>query len=203
MALRVLVVQHAERQRLPGDPGLTDAGHAQAELAAQRLAAEVTVRSIWSSPMRRAQETAGHLAAHLGSTVVVDSRLRERMNWTGLEPIEEFLDSWRRASSDRAHQHRLGDSSLAAAKRFLEVLDDVAAANVEVTVVIVGHGGVTVDALRTLLGDAELRARAPRLIDDGVPCCAITTLSRHDNAWSVGSIAATEHLPQAHGHQPA
>ena len=152
--------------------------------------------------MRRAQETAGHVAAQVHSTVVIDPRLRERMNWTGREPIEDFLDDWRRASADRTHQPRTGDSSHAAAERFLEALDDAAGANQTGTLVVVAHGGVTTDALRTLLGDDSLRAQAPQLIDEGVPSCAITTLSRQDNGWSVESIASTAHLPQAHGHQP-
>src|ERR1022692_306852 len=36
------------------------------------------------------------------------------------------------------------------------------------------HGGVTLDLLRTLLGDQAL---APGLLADGIPCCAITTLA--------------------------
>jgi len=206
VAIRVLVVQHAEKQSLPGDPGLTDGGHAQAELTAHWLATEVAVTSvIWSSPMLRAQETAGHLAAHLDLAVITDPRLRERMNWSdaGVEPIEDFLLDWGRASLDRSYRPRSGDSSHAAAERFLQALDEVAVAHAQGTVVVVAHGGVTTDALRTLLGDDELHARAPGLIDEGVPCCAITTLSCHERAWIVESIASTDHLPHPRGHQPA
>lgn len=53
--------------------------------------------------------------------------------------------------------------------------------------VTVRHGGVTVDLLRNLLSDDGLPAR---LIDDGIPPCAITTL----DDLHVTSIAATGHL---------
>jgi hypothetical protein len=52
---------------------------------------------------------------------------------------------------------------------------------------VVSHGGVTVDLLRNLLGDDGLPAR---LMTDGIPPCAITTL----DDLHVVSIAATGHL---------
>jgi broad specificity phosphatase PhoE len=54
-------------------------------------------------------------------------------------------------------------------------------------VAAVTHGGVTTDLLRTLLGDEALPAR---LLADGLPPCAITTL--HD--LRVIAIASTAHL---------
>ncbi|WP_198667622.1 histidine phosphatase family protein, partial [Glycomyces dulcitolivorans] len=36
----VFVVQHGEKERVPGDPGLTARGRAQAALAAERLRGE-------------------------------------------------------------------------------------------------------------------------------------------------------------------
>jgi len=54
-------------------------------------------------------------------------------------------------------------------------------------VVAVSHGGVTADVLRTLAGDEAL---PPRVLDDGIPACAITTLEDLD----VIAIASTDHL---------
>lgn len=89
----------------------------------------------------------------------------------------------------------LSDSSRDAAARFLEALADIRDQHHSGTAVVVAHGGVTTDALRTLLGDDELLALAPSLIEDGVPCGAITTLHGSDHQWSVESIATTAHLP--------
>lgn len=196
MAFRVVVVQHGDKERLPGDPGLTDLGRHQARATARRLAEADPPVAIWSSPMRRARETATPIGDVFGVTPSTDPRLRERMNWDDAraESIEDFLAEWRRATADRAHVPRSGDSSAEAARRFLAALDDLAGAHPIGTAIVVAHGGVTTDMLRTLLGDEEVRARAPALIDDGVPACAVTTLRRTGDGWEVAAIATTDHL---------
>lgn len=205
MALRVLIVQHGEKERLPGDPGLTDLGRQQALATAEWLARSESPVAIWSSPMRRALETAKPIAENFALECEVDSRLRERMNWTGADghSIEQFLAEWRRASSDRSYEPPSGDSSAAAATRFLDALRDIAVVHPEGSVIVVAHGGVTTDALRTLLGDGELLASEPTIFDVGVPCCAITTLQLEGKQWSVKSIARTNHLDQRSAHRPA
>jgi hypothetical protein len=127
--------------------------------------------------MRRARETTIPIAEALGVPPTTDPRLRERMNWDDplAESVEDFLRDWRVASADRAYVPRSGDSSAEAASRFLAALDDLAITHPTGTAILVAHGGVTTDALRTLLGDDELRARAPALIDDGCPAAR----SRH------------------------
>jgi broad specificity phosphatase PhoE len=204
MSLRVVIVQHGDRERLPGDPGLTELGLAQALATARWLGrGETPPVGIWSSPMRRARETASPIADELGVLPITDARLRERMNWGDslAESIEDFLEDWRTASADRAYVPRSGDSSFGAASRFLEALDDLAAAHPSGTAIVVAHGGVTTDVLRTLLGDDELRTNAPALIDDGVPSCAITTLQGSNKGWAVASIAVVDHLDD-HPAQP-
>ena len=204
MPLRVVVVQHGEKERLPGDPGLTGLGHRQARVTAEWSGLGDAPVGIWVSPMRRARETAAPIAEVLDIAVTVDPRLRERMNWDdpGTETIEAFLDDWRAATADRSHVPRSGDSSSQAAERFLEVLDDLAREHAAGTAIVVAHGGVTTDALRTLLGDDELRARAPSLLDDGVPCCALTTLESTGGGWRVASVAVTDHLADGSAHRP-
>jgi broad specificity phosphatase PhoE len=76
----VYLVQHGDKERLPGDPGLTALGRQQAALTGQRLS-RLEVRALWSSPMRRARETADCIAAVTGLAVQPDARLRERLNW--------------------------------------------------------------------------------------------------------------------------
>lgn len=196
MALRVVVVQHGDKQRLPGDPGLTELGERQARTTARWLADGDTPVTIWTSPMRRAHATAIPIAERLGVTPTTDHRLRERMNWDDplAESIDDFLEDWRRATADWTYVPRSGDSSADAASRFLAALVDLATAHPTGTAIVVTHGGVSTDTLRSLLGDHELRTRAPALIDGGIPSCAITTLHRADDGWIVVSIASTDHL---------
>jgi len=203
---RVLIVQHGEKERLPGDPGLTALGHAQATATADWLLAREAPEAIWSSPLRRAVETAEPIAERFGVDVVLDARLRERMNWEGphVESIDEFLQDWQRASADRSYVPGSGDSSEQAAGRFLAALADIGyTTHTSGLVVVVAHGGVTVDVLRTLLGDESLLAAVPSLIDEGVPCGAITELRHDTNRWVVDSLPVSDHLAPSTGHRPA
>lgn len=70
-------------KRDPGieDPRLTPLGHAQAEAAAEALAAE-GIRRIVASPYTRALQTAAPVARKLGLKVVVNSLVRERYAFT-------------------------------------------------------------------------------------------------------------------------
>ena len=80
-ALTVEIVQHAEKERLPGDPGLTELGLEQALATARWLGSGERPVAVWSSPMRRALETARPIADQFGVALRTDPRLRERMNW--------------------------------------------------------------------------------------------------------------------------
>ena len=190
----MIIVQHGEKERLPGDPGLTAAGRSQAARTAAYLAGlDGPVSSVYASPLRRAQETANPIASALGLSLRTDERLRERMNWEGeaVQSLEDFLADWDRASRERDFVPVSGESSRLAGRRLLGFLDELPDTP---TVVVVAHGGLTTDLLREVLGDHNLRARRSDLIVDGVPCCGLTTLRREDRAWSVVSIADTAHL---------
>jgi broad specificity phosphatase PhoE len=204
MALEVLVVQHGEKVRAPGDPGLTTGGRAQAEVTARWLGRTHGVDELWSSPMRRAVETAAPIARHLDLEPSTDDRFRERMNWEGegSQPLSDLLADWEHATRDRSYVPASGDSSAVAGQRFLAALDDLARARPQGTVVVVAHGGVTVDALRTIAGDAVIERERGDLLRDGVPCCAVTTLRHDGGRWSVTDLPSTEHLDGDVAHRP-
>lgn len=178
------LVQHAEKERQLGDPGLTVLGRQQAARTAERLR-HVGIGTVFSSPLRRAHETAQFIAASCGLQIREDARLQERLNWGEGEPIEDFLADWAATVRDRDFVPRSGDSSRRAGERILSCLADLSVEPGPVAVVT--HGGVTVDLLRTLVGDDAL---TPSLLHEGVPSCAITTL---DNG-TVVDIASQEHL---------
>lgn len=116
----------------------------------------------------------------------IDSRLTERMNWDGSVPIGEFLAEWARATADRDYTPSAGESSRAAGKRFRSFIE--AHAESDAAVAVACHGGVTVDLLRTLLGDDQI---PEPLMREGVPGGAVTVL----DGLEVVEIAATGHLP--------
>lgn len=189
----MFVVQHGEKERVPGDPGLTRRGRAQAALAAERLRGE-GLRAVYASPLLRARETAAAVAEAAGLPVVVDGRVAERMNWDGRVPFARFAEDWARTTADRDFVPECGDSSRAAGDRFRAFLAEMEERDGPVAVAC--HGGVTVDLLRTLLGDAAV---PEELMRDGVPSGAITTI----DGLEVVSIAAVDHLAGLEsGHRP-
>lgn len=183
----VHIVQHGEKERVPGDPGLTERGREQALAAADRLRG-AGVSALYSSPLLRARRTADALAEALSLPVTVDARLSERMNWDGSVPIGEFLREWERATADRDFEPSTGESSRAAGERFkgflVEHLESAA------VLAVACHGGVTVDLLRTLLGDEGVPAR---LLREGVPGGAVTVV----DGLEVAHIASVAHLDGA------
>ncbi len=202
----VLVLQHAEKVRSSGDPGLTDLGRAQAAHAAGWLKRTQRVSAVWSSPLRRARETAEPLAAAFSHPIRTDRRLSERMNWDDEDvlSLEEFLAEWQSASADRLYHPRVGDSSTEASDRFIEAIFDITTSAPNLScIVVVAHGGVTVDALRTLIGDDVLDEQAPELISNGVPCCAITRLRVQRRDLTVAALPSTSHMADTTRRRPA
>jgi broad specificity phosphatase PhoE len=110
------LVQHGEKKQQPGDPGLTELGRQQAGRTAQWLR-QAGLSAVFSSPARRARETADLISSAAGVAVREDIRLRERMNWDGTQPIGEFLAEWASTVRDRSLVPLAGDSSWQAGER--------------------------------------------------------------------------------------
>ena len=147
---RIYLVQHGDKERAPGDPGLTELGRRQAQVTARWLQG-MGLHEVHSSPLRRARETAEAIARAAGLTVRVDGRLRERMNWDGTQPFETFLAEWDRSTNDRDFVPGNGESSRSAGERLRAFLAAHSGGSGQIAAV--AHGGVTTDLLRTLLGD--------------------------------------------------
>lgn len=195
MGVDVLIVQHGEKLPTAGDPGLTERGHMQAfAIAAYLRTAHPEVGSVWASPLARAQQTAAPIGAAFDVTMRTDARFRERMNWDGDDDLDRFLAEWRRSSEDRTYRPTGGDSSVDAAERFLGALVDIGRAARAGTVVVVSHGGVTIDLLRSLVGDEAMEAAWPGLIERGVPAGAITRLRLDEHVVTVVGFPSTSHL---------
>lgn len=128
------------------------------------------------------------------------------MNWEGDHDytFEEFLAEWRRATDDRSFLPTSGDSSEGAATRFLAAITQITGdAGPSDTVAVVAHGGVTADSLRTIAGDAHMRDVRPELMENGVPCGAVTILERAAAMWRLVQLPSFEHLDQSVEHWPA
>jgi broad specificity phosphatase PhoE len=183
VAVELVVVQHASKAVGPGDVGITAEGVVQAREAGRRLAAQSPWDRLFTSPLRRAVETAQAIGEAVRLKPAVDGRLTERMNFERGISFEDFLEEWSRTTRDRAFVPQHGDSSDGAGQRFLEALQSFAVGVESGRVVIVSHGGVTTDAARTLVGDAAVRSLNETAIEGGLPPCSISTF-----AWTSGDL---------------
>lgn len=84
------LVRHAFPTQDPGNPGLSDYGHLQAEAVGALLAAMISNPHILCSPLRRAYETAEHIVSAFGGNdadLSADERLAPN---TGSQCIEAY-----------------------------------------------------------------------------------------------------------------
>jgi len=198
MAASVVLLQHGEKTSGSDDPGLTPTGGRQA-LACAHLLAGHDVVAIYCSPARRCVETARAIAKATELPVTIDQSLAERMSWvpSSALSIDEFLAEWQRATADRDYRPCVGESSRAAGTRMLAAVTRLAAPHAAGTVVCVTHGGATADLLRDLMEDEALERVAPRLIANGVPGGALTTLSSTSSGFRAIEVASTRHIPSS------
>lgn len=153
--MELLLIRHALPLRVdggdgPADPELSEAGHEQAAALAGWLRDE-PVDAIWSSPMRRARQTAAPLETALGLAAVVDNDLREfDADESHYIPIEELRGSddprWRELIErlGAPEQFAFRDQASAAVERAVD-------ANPGRKVAVVCHGGVINAYLSTIL----------------------------------------------------
>ncbi len=159
--MELLLIRHAlpvrrEGTTGPADPALSPEGVAQAELLAGYLATE-RVDAIYSSPLRRALETAAPVAASQGLEVVVEDAVAEfdRLA-TGYIPIEEI----KAAGGDAWQEFIANPWSADATDETLEEFNAVLVAAIERLIAshrgdriaVVCHGGVINGYLGHVLG---------------------------------------------------
>jgi broad specificity phosphatase PhoE len=139
------------------DTPLNETGRRQAAELAERVG-HLGLRSLWSSDLRRAKETAQVVGARLGLPVRLDQRLREanRGRWEGRLFIDierecpERYAAWRRAGD--SFRFPGGESLLEQSERVRASLDEIRASG-ELPALAVCHGG----SIRV-----EMCARDPR-----------------------------------------
>ena len=159
---RLVFVRHGEpdqsvRGRCYGglDVGLSARGRMQMRRA-RGLLRDVTCSAIYSSPKRRALESASVLAGHRAS-VTVDHRLREMDfgDFEGLtyediaERFPEKYHEWMNRPTEVTFP--AGENFTAMADRVRDAVDHIRGAHRGETIVIVSHGGVNRIALAAAL----------------------------------------------------
>jgi broad specificity phosphatase PhoE len=131
-----LFVRHSVSVPGDGDPGLTFEGRLLARTVAEQLRRRHATY-VFTSPLRRAYETAEEIALVLGLEKLIDERLRERTNWGDVpgESFDEFLVRW------NATDAQVSRSRMAA------FVQDIGGRYPRATVIVVAHGGIVGDYL--------------------------------------------------------
>lgn len=141
--MELLLIRHALPVRVdegdvdgPADPELSEVGRLQAHALAEWLAGE-QIDAVWSSPMRRARETAVPLSARLHLDVVVDEGLAEYdRHSASYIPIEEL-----KAAND-PRWNQLPERPEEFAAEVVDAVERIVAAHPGQRVAVVCHGGV-------------------------------------------------------------
>lgn len=155
--MELLLIRHALPVRIdggdgPADPELSEVGHRQATALAEWLVAHSPVEAIWSSPMRRARQTAAPLETALGLTAEIDDELREfDADESHYIPMEELRGSddprWRELIERLGAPEQFAFRDVAAA-----AVERVVVANPGRSVAVVCHGGVVNAYVSSILG---------------------------------------------------
>jgi 2,3-bisphosphoglycerate-dependent phosphoglycerate mutase len=159
--LQLLLVRHAEPVRIEdasaaADPPLHERGRQQAERLAAYLATE-PLNAVWTSPLRRAQETAAPVAGAHGVDLVLDDELAEfDRESTSYIPIEELKatndERWLAMVEGRHLDLAEGIDPVAFRDGVIAAMERVVAANPGGTVAVVCHGGVINTYIGHVLG---------------------------------------------------
>lgn len=146
--MELLIIRHGLPVRVddaggPADPGLSEEGHAQARLVADFLADE-GITAVYTSPMRRAVETAEPLAEVVGLEPVVDDELaefdRDQHFYVPIEELKAARDPRYEAMIRGEHD---GEVDPVAFREIVTIaVERVIEQNPGGTVAIVAHGGV-------------------------------------------------------------
>jgi len=162
-ATTILLVRHGQTPTtgkvLPGRAKglhLADEGRAQAEIAAERIAALGSVDAVYSSPLERAKETAAPISKALGLRTKVDRGLFECDfgDWTGKELKKlNKLPEWRTVqSAPSTFRFPNGESFTEMQTRMVSTLDRLRHQHPGGTIVCVSHADTIKAAVAHALG---------------------------------------------------
>ena len=187
MPTTIVLVRHGETDwnrdnRFQGraDPPLNDTGRAQARVLAAELGAE-SFAAAYTSPLRRAAETAAILAGALGVAAVPDGSLMEVDvgSWSGLTrtEVEARFPAGFARWLEYGHGWDDGETYDELGARVVSGLADIATRHPDDVVLAVTHGG----PIRSALAAAERVAfdearRSIHVIDN----CAVVRLAVRD-----------------------
>lgn len=159
------LIRHGKKQLTPGDPPLSDEGVVEASKTADFLSKKHIVQ-IFSSPLKRAFQTASLIADKNKLAVKMDDRLRERMNWGDVDnqSFTDFLKIWDQTNDDRAYIPNAGRSSRQTGLDLQNLIEEINTSDSDTEIVIVTHGGTITDFLLNVIPEKEIENVKPNFL---------------------------------------
>lgn len=199
---RIILVRHGQTAwnkqdmiRGQADVPLDETGLAQAAATAARIAAEWKPAALYSSPLRRAVQTAQPIAEELGLDVrtVADLTDMDFGQWQGLSYTEvrqrwpEMAQAWTTVPHTVSFPN--GESLARVRQRSMSAVHEIIAQHPDQDVVIIGHTVLNRVLLCAMLG-----------LDDshhwriGQDTCAVNLVEWRDELFFINSLNDTCHL---------
>lgn len=165
MTLRLYLLRHGQTAMSRAnvfcgrglDPALTDEGVAMADAFAAAYR-DRTWTAIYSSPLKRAIDTAAPLAAAKGLTIVEHEELAEidYGDWDGLTAeavARDWHDEYERWTADPAWNPPTGgETAIALSQRMTNVIEEITGSHMDGNVLVVSHKASIRVLLCALLG---------------------------------------------------
>jgi broad specificity phosphatase PhoE len=181
------------------DVPLSEAGRRQAKRLAERLK-PISFDALYSSPLKRAIDTARFISERIGLEPVVDDRLVELDygQWEG-KTLEEImkndvntLRAWEADPGEVAPPG--GESGLAAQQRVVHFLDSLAARHPKGQVAVVFHKTVCRLAICHVLGMSPSDYRRKLIMENA----ALSIIQPSEDDWQLITYNDTSHLAACH-----
>ncbi|WP_194291412.1 bifunctional RNase H/acid phosphatase [Cumulibacter manganitolerans] len=198
--LTLVMLRHGETEqslerRFSGssDLPLTGKGEAQAAAAAARIAGASAISAIYSSPLRRARQTAEAVGALIGVRVVVDDALREVDfgQWEGMTFTEARRaggDAFTRWLADHELAPPGGESQQQCMERVAGLRNRLIRRHEGERVLIVTH----MTPIKALIGEALGGLRIASRIN--LDLCSLSRVDYHDGRTVVKLVNEISHL---------
>lgn len=193
------LVRHGKKAEGLGDVPLSTAGRMQAQATAGYLQLR-PIKGVYTSPLRRAKDTAAYIAACHRLEILEDARLRERANWGDWpgQTFAEFVAMWERCNRERAYIPPVGVSAQQAGERLAAFIHARYQQHPHDELVAVAHGGVIADFLLNVFPAEQLAQVNPAFVDQPYQSsvmseCSITVVRFDGERYALEALGSVAH----------
>lgn len=195
------LVRHGMKEKSVGDVKLSIEGIQQAKKTASYFENK-QIKEIFSSPLRRAKETAKYISDSIKISVREDIRLRERANWGDIpgQSYDEFVEIWDKCSIERDYVPPQGISARQSGQRLEEFMFDCSSHAANSEFVVVTHGGIITDFMINVFSPQQLDDLCPNFKTVQsllIPECSITVIRYDEGKYAIDEFALTLHLTES------